>query len=245
MPTIDSKRLTNTHRYSNSIKKGREALSSSRHHPQDVADFDINTNRIMEPMTNRLSPEKPNFEDSSLIVDLTAENEDLKAQIRNIKNEYEIHDMKQKRMIRELRSKLREQNMREFDALNYQPGSSKNIKNSKENVLEKVLELEKLRTENLLLKETIGTQKHNNRSMSNILNKIDTFREGSESDMQTSKFLCDMLRQIYSNISDLYSNIGMKRRSRDISKLKECLNSISNLTIERNERIPAKTQRTL
>lgn len=46
---------------------------------------------------------------------LTAENEDLKAQIRMIKNEYEIYDMDQKKVIRELRSSLRDQNMSNFD----------------------------------------------------------------------------------------------------------------------------------
>lgn len=132
--------------------------------------------------------------------------------------------------------------MNDFDQLNrsYGPGNQ----DMKQEMLKKDLELEKIREENRVMRQEIQSQE--NQISSNLRSGIDTFRQGGgKEDMESSHFLSSLLIRVYHNIKDLYNNVGMNKRSRDIGKLIECLTSIINLTIEKNEKIPPKTQKTM
>jgi hypothetical protein len=60
--------------------------------------------------------------------------------------------------------------------------------------------------------------------------------------MSCAIFFSGLVIKLYNNIKDLYSNIGMTARARDISKLIESFSSVTELTIHKNERVPEKTQ---
>ena len=107
-----------TKRYSNSIKKSNRSRSPGTKRSALVRDFDASTNKVMEVQTNRLSSNRHCGLNENLLMEITAENEDLKAQIRSIKNQYELGVMDQKKIVRELRSKLRMQNISDFEKIN-------------------------------------------------------------------------------------------------------------------------------
>lgn len=68
------------------------------------------------------------------------------------------------------------------------------------------------------------------------------YLEPSKDEMSCAIFFSGLVIKLYNNIKDLYSNIGMTARARDISKLIESFSSVTELTIHKNERVPEKTQ---
>jgi predicted RNase H-like nuclease (RuvC/YqgF family) len=147
-----------------------------------------------------------------------------------IKNEFELYDMDQKRLIRDLRSRIRDQNMHDFDQLNkYQGITNEGFRKELES---KDMEIEQLKEEMRTLRQEL--QRNNDGSSTNIRSGLDTFRKSgfNKGDMETSNFLNTLLNSVYRNIRDLYENVGMATRTRDIEKLIECLASITSLTID-------------
>jgi hypothetical protein len=59
--------------------------------------------------------------------------------------------------------------------------------------------------------------------------------------MESAHFFSKLVLKLYKAIQRLYDGLGNSKRVRDISKLIESFTSITNLTIDKNDRVPFKT----